>query len=164
MLHSGPFLPMITLPPASCDNQHRTDVDEPSAHSRTFERHVTPKELARLWHKDECTIRRLFRNEPGVMCFESMNRRRGTRPYISLSIPESVAVRVHQRLENRENAIRQPQTRKRPASSMTEAVQSTFVTSASECGEAVSPVDEQWEHEVLRTAQRLRNRVGNRKP
>jgi hypothetical protein len=61
-----------------------------------FERHFTPKELARLWCLDETTIRRMFQDEPGVLKIGKSNRRDGKRDYVSLRIPESVAVRVWQ--------------------------------------------------------------------
>jgi hypothetical protein len=43
------------------------------------------------------TVRRIFRNEPGVMAITQAERR-GKRPYAKFFIPESVLVRVHQRL------------------------------------------------------------------
>jgi AraC-like DNA-binding protein len=61
-----------------------------------FERHFTPKELAGLWCLDETTIRRLFQDETGVLRIGKSGRRDGKRDYVSLRIPESVAVRVHQ--------------------------------------------------------------------
>jgi hypothetical protein len=60
-----------------------------------FERHYTPKELATLWALDETTIRRLFYDEPGVLKIGKTNRRDGKHDYVSLRIPESVALRVH---------------------------------------------------------------------
>ena len=61
-----------------------------------FERHYKTKELAKIWGLDQSTVRRLFRDEPGVfqICH---SRRRGKRDYVSLRIPASVAARVHQR-------------------------------------------------------------------
>ena len=61
----------------------------------TFERHLTSKELAALWSLDETTIRRMFYDEPGVLKIGKVNRRDGKRDYVSLRIPESVAMRVH---------------------------------------------------------------------
>ena len=60
-----------------------------------FERHYNPKELASIWRLDETTIRRLFIDEPGVLKIGKSNRRDGKRDYLSLRIPESVALRVH---------------------------------------------------------------------
>jgi hypothetical protein len=42
-------------------------------------------------------VRRTFRNEPGVIAITHPERR-GKRPYSRLSIPESLLVRVHERL------------------------------------------------------------------
>lgn len=68
--------------------------------SRLFERHFTPSELGELWNLSEATIRRAFESEPGVLIFENParnpNRRRRT-----LRIPESVALRVYERLGTR---------------------------------------------------------------
>jgi hypothetical protein len=58
-------------------------------------RHYTPKELAELWAVDESTIRRLFQDAPGVLRIGKAGRRDGKRDYVSLRIPESVAIRVH---------------------------------------------------------------------
>lgn len=60
------------------------------------EKHYTVAELAVLWDLSEDTIRRLFRHEPGVLV---LSRARGSkRCYTTLRIPESVALRVHQKL------------------------------------------------------------------
>ena len=61
-----------------------------------LERHFTAKELAELWALDETTIRRMFQDEPDVLKIGRANRRDGKRDYISLRIPESVALRIHQ--------------------------------------------------------------------
>lgn len=55
-------------------------------------RHFRVKDLANLWSFSEATIIRLFRDEPGVLRLE------GERRYTTISIPESVALRVHTRL------------------------------------------------------------------
>lgn len=61
-----------------------------------MERHYKPKELAEQWGFSENTIRAWFQDEPGVLKHggHSPGRRRA---YVSLRIPESVAVRVHSR-------------------------------------------------------------------
>ena len=63
-------------------------VDEP---------HYSPSELAKSWGLDVETIRNLFRNEPGVLKIGDKNPKH-KRPYLTLRIPESVAVRLHERL------------------------------------------------------------------
>ena len=61
-----------------------------------FEPHYRPKDLAKLWGLDESTVRRLFQDEPGVLKIGRTGRRDGKRDYVSIRIPESVALRVHQ--------------------------------------------------------------------
>ena len=58
------------------------------------ERHWTVIELATVFNLSQDTVRRLFRDEPGV--FKIFHRRRGTRIHVTLRIPESVAQRVYQ--------------------------------------------------------------------
>ena len=58
-------------------------------------RHYRVKELAALWGFCDNTIINLFADEPGVLRLERMG---SGRKYVSLSIPESVALRVHERL------------------------------------------------------------------
>jgi hypothetical protein len=61
------------------------------------ERHYSPADLAKAWSVDVETIRNLFREEPGVMKIGEKAPRH-KRSYLTLRIPESVAVRVHKRL------------------------------------------------------------------
>ncbi|HXP83736.1 MAG TPA: hypothetical protein VN841_03405 [Bryobacteraceae bacterium] len=61
-----------------------------------FARHFTATELAEIWKLDETTIRRVFLDEPGVLKIGKSNRRDGKRDYVTLRIPESVALRVYQ--------------------------------------------------------------------
>ena len=66
------------------------------------ERHYRVDELAKLWRYSRDTIIRLFKDEPGVMRVgKGEGRYRRKRPYLSMSIPESVAVRVKTRLSQR---------------------------------------------------------------
>jgi len=60
-----------------------------------LEKHYRVRELATLWGFSDNTIIRIFANEPGVIRLSSDV---GRRKYITLSIPESVALRVHERL------------------------------------------------------------------
>ena len=71
---------------------------KPAAHSISEEKHYTPKELAALWGFSPATIRNLVRDEPGVLRLEGMGRAHGRRSYTTFSIPESVALRLHERL------------------------------------------------------------------
>ena len=62
------------------------------------ERHYAPAEVAELWHLDVETIRRLFRDEPGVLVLQGPFKK-GKRPYTTIRIPQSVLERVHKRLQ-----------------------------------------------------------------
>lgn len=61
-----------------------------------LERHYSPQELGDLWGFDPNTIRRMFVDEPGVLKVGKQVRRDGKHPYVSLRIPASVALRVHE--------------------------------------------------------------------
>ena len=74
-----------------------------------FEKHYRVKDLAELWGFSKNTIRKLFVNEPGVIC---LGKSSDKREYCSLSIPESVALRVHERLGN--NTLKPRLTRRHP--------------------------------------------------
>jgi hypothetical protein len=62
------------------------------------ERHHTPSEVADFWQVDVEMIRRIFRDEPGVMVLQSPQKK-GKRPYKTIRIPQSVLERVHKRLQ-----------------------------------------------------------------
>jgi hypothetical protein len=62
------------------------------------EKYYTPQELASIWRFSPATIRNLFRNEPGVLRLEGAGSACGKRSYTTFSIPESVALRVRERL------------------------------------------------------------------
>jgi hypothetical protein len=64
----------------------------------SMERHCSVSELARRWGFSENTIRRLFKREPGVLRIVH-EATREKRRYTSMRIPERVAQRVHQRLQ-----------------------------------------------------------------
>jgi hypothetical protein len=66
------------------------------ADALTFERHYTVEQIAKIWSFSEDTVRRMFKNEPGVLKYG--DQKRGKRPYKTLSIPEAVVERVHKRL------------------------------------------------------------------
>ncbi|HWR50190.1 MAG TPA: hypothetical protein VN428_03730 [Bryobacteraceae bacterium] len=56
--------------------------------SAATERHFTPEEIARMWALSPSTIRRLFRDELGVLVLQGP-RRRGVREYAAIRIPQS---------------------------------------------------------------------------
>jgi hypothetical protein len=157
--HFGCAHRMLDPLPTSRNEQHRSDVDETSDLRRAFERHFTPKEIAKLWHKDEDTIRRIFRDEPGVLCIPSTRGGVGKRSYVSLTIPESVVVSVHQRLETKDNGTKRSPNRAKRTRRATEFAAYEQNSRATNTSDAATLVDEQWEREVLRTARRLKNRV-----
>ena len=66
--------------------------------SFAFEKHYRVKELAGIWGLSPKTVTRMFAGEAGVI--RVVNNGNGKRKYETLSIPESVALRVHERLGN----------------------------------------------------------------
>ena len=64
----------------------------------TTERHYTVQQVADEWAVSAWMIRRLFENEPGVLCIgDRLSARK--RKYVTIRIPEHVKERVRQRLE-----------------------------------------------------------------
>lgn len=66
--------------------------------SPATERHYSVRELAVLWNLSADTIRKLFEHEAGVLVLGSEPGKYSRRRYVTLRIPESVALRVHRRL------------------------------------------------------------------
>lgn len=64
-----------------------------------IEKHYRVSELAALWGLSTKTVTRMFAGEEGVMVLH--NGGTGKRVYTTLSIPESVAVRVRERLSKK---------------------------------------------------------------
>ena len=64
-----------------------------------LEKHYGVQALAKMWGYSPNTIRRLFRDEPGVLKIGKPETR-FKRKRFQLSIPESVIVRVHNKLSN----------------------------------------------------------------
>jgi hypothetical protein len=61
-----------------------------------LERHYTPKEISEMWGWSPKTVIRRFVNEPGVLLVRR-EETRTKRSYSQIRIPESVALRVHER-------------------------------------------------------------------
>jgi hypothetical protein len=61
------------------------------------ERHYTVDDVAEMWKLSRDSVRRLFRDEPGVLAI-SPRQRRGKRAYVTLRIPASVVERVYRRI------------------------------------------------------------------
>jgi hypothetical protein len=76
------------------------------------EKHYSINELAH-WGFSETTLRKWFRNEPGVLHLEGPGLMKGTakQSYDTLSIPESVAQRVYERLQHRPELAKVPPKR-----------------------------------------------------
>ena len=62
-----------------------------------LERHYTVPEIAELWGWSTDTVIKVFRDEPGVLQTQLRTLRRTKRQNVKLTIPASVAVRVHAR-------------------------------------------------------------------
>ena len=66
------------------------------------QQHYTVKALAQKWALSPKTVRRLFKNEPGVVCLGTTSSRRDhkriVRRYATLTIPELVVARVYARI------------------------------------------------------------------
>lgn len=69
------------------------------APATALERHYTVAEIAELWGLGETKVRELFRGEPGVLQTQLRALRARKRQNVSLRIPESVLIRVHNRLD-----------------------------------------------------------------
>jgi hypothetical protein len=79
---------------------------QPDSDTAIFERHYTLGELGKQWHMSIRTLRDWFIREPGVIKFGSESLRKGKqRAYVSMRVPESVALRVYLRMTGK--AVRQ---------------------------------------------------------
>ena len=67
---------------------------------RAAEQHDSVAELARRWRLSPKSVIRIFENEPGVLVLDRPETRH-KRGYRTLTIPKSVAERVHRRLERK---------------------------------------------------------------
>jgi len=62
-----------------------------------LERHYTVAEIAEKWNLSETKVREMFTDEPGVLKTQLRTLRSRKRQNVSLRIPESALLRVHQR-------------------------------------------------------------------
>lgn len=67
-----------------------------ASQSPVAERHYTVAEVAAMWNLSKDAVRRLFRNEPGVLVLGGHASGRQRR-YTVLRIPQSALERVHAR-------------------------------------------------------------------
>jgi hypothetical protein len=63
-----------------------------------LERHYTVAQVSELWGWSDDTVRKVFRDEPGVLQNKIPTIRARKRQNVTLRIPESVLIRVHARL------------------------------------------------------------------
>jgi hypothetical protein len=74
----------------------RAPLPHDAAAPSTFEKHYRIGELARLWGLGRETIRKLVKDDPGVLKIRIGGKKLNT----TYSIPESAAQRIHTRLLN----------------------------------------------------------------
>jgi hypothetical protein len=65
------------------------------------EPHYTAEQVAEFWHLDANSVRRVFRDEPGVLKFGNGKSTYQKRAYTTIRIPQSVLDRVYRRMTNR---------------------------------------------------------------
>lgn len=84
-----------------------------------IEQHFTVAEIADKWKLSDNTVRRIFRNEPGVIKIGQGSRlvgKRYKRRHFVLRVPQSVFLRVLDRMTKREPGLeRHPANRLRLA-------------------------------------------------
>jgi hypothetical protein len=95
------------------DVLRRTDTPVGSTKRLFEEQHYTPADLGKLWGLSDDTIREIFQDEPGVLC-RGDNGSRRKRKYVTMRIPESVAMRVHTRLSAKAQPVKVESARARP--------------------------------------------------
>ncbi len=66
-----------------------------TAQHPSLERHFTVSQVAELWGWSDTTVRKLFRDEVGVLQSNIPSLLRRKKRNVSLRIPESVVARVH---------------------------------------------------------------------
>jgi hypothetical protein len=69
---------------------------------RFNEKHFTVTELSEMWGFHRDYLREIFRVEEGVLLFGNTKSSRAKRAYASIRVPESVAERVHNRMQVRQ--------------------------------------------------------------
>src|SRR5712692_989258 len=62
----------------------------------TFETHYRVADLAKMWSVSVTTVRTLLAGEPGIMRIPGQGG--GKRAHVTVSVPASVAQRIHSRL------------------------------------------------------------------
>jgi hypothetical protein len=70
------------------------------------ERHYTVIEVAEMWHLSPDKVREIFEHEPGVLVLGDRNPRHKRR-YLTLRIPRTVLLHVHNRLAAKSSVSRE---------------------------------------------------------
>jgi hypothetical protein len=65
-----------------------------------LEKHYSVAEIAELWAVNYKTVRKIFEAEKGILSW-GRPERGAKRGYVSMRIPQSVMIRVHERLRMR---------------------------------------------------------------
>lgn len=60
------------------------------------EKHYTVEQIADLWSVSAATVRRMFRDVPGVLKINAHRSSLNSRAYESLRIPASIVARLHE--------------------------------------------------------------------
>jgi transcriptional regulator GlxA family with amidase domain len=87
---------LLAYPPKPVRSDQKMPVQSETT-ATAFERHYSVLEMAAMWSLSERTIRRMFDGEEGVVNWGHSGMRR-KRAYQTLRIPESVMLRVYQRI------------------------------------------------------------------
>ena len=74
--------------------KHENTVLELTQISPTSERYYDVQEIAAMWNLSEDSVRRIFKNEPGVLVLGNRTKN-NKRRYTTLRIPQSVLEKVH---------------------------------------------------------------------
>jgi hypothetical protein len=74
-----------------------TGVDNSAIHP-ALERHWTVSEVAKTWGWSETKVREVFRDQPGVLQSRIRTLRARRRQNVTLRIPQSVVLRVHEQM------------------------------------------------------------------
>jgi hypothetical protein len=77
-----------------------TAVDAQAEKFSITQTHYTPAELGKAWGLSDDCIREIFKTEPGVLLVGNRGSKKKRR-YLTMRIPESVAIRVHRRMSAR---------------------------------------------------------------
>jgi predicted transcriptional regulator len=75
-----------------------TDSTLAPARHPALERHYSVMEIAKIWNLSQQTVTKYFIEEPGVLKHGNAPTRK-RRTYTTLRVPESVVIRVHNRLK-----------------------------------------------------------------